>query len=194
MMKLTCIISDSMGRYAKTRYIILSLALVASIIVFMEQGPCGIAKLRVLSGGTGMLDMMFGYSPPMVHRLLEKVGSAGRHLYTRLLLLDFAFAIAYTALQSLLITALVRKASMDGLWKRFNLLPFVRSLLDLVENGILLFILNSFPVYPSTIVRIAAVITIIKLTLNYAYMVLVFFLGALTTRRSILTKRREVQS
>lgn len=194
MRRLSILISDGLGRYAKARFIVPCLALVVSILALMENGPFGIAKLRSLSGGTGMLDMMFGYSPPVVHGLLEKIGGAGRLLYSRLLLLDFAFAVAYTALQALLITALLRKAAMDGLWKRLNLLPFVRSLLDFVENGILLFVLNSFPEYPQIIVYLASAITLVKLILNYGYMVLVFFLGALSTRRSILSKRREAQA
>lgn len=181
-------ISNGMKRYANKRYIISLLIILIIILVLMDQGPFGTAKLKEISGGLGTLDMQFGYSAAHTYGLFEKIGDPGRWLYVKLLGLDFLFAFFYMILQSLLVTALMKKAKLSARWEKFNLLPILRSVLDMVENCLLLFLIASFPEPHTVVVWIASGITIVKLTINYGYIALVFFLGAVTTRQSVQAK------
>jgi hypothetical protein len=114
----------------------------------------------------------------------------GRQLYTRLLGLDLLFAAVYIALQSLLLTALMKKANLGGRWQALNLLPFLRSALDVAENCLLLYVIASFPAWHGVAVSVASAITVVKLALNYGYIAIVFIMGALTTRRTFSGRHR----
>ena len=181
-------VSNGMKRYANKRYIIPLLIILVIILVLMDQGPFGTAKLKEMSGGLGTLDMQFGYSAAHTYGLFEKIGSSGRLLYDKLLGLDFLFAFFYMILQSLLITVLMKKAKLSVRWEKLNLLPILRSALDMVENCLLIFLIASFPEQHTVVVFIASFITIVKLSINYGYIALVFFLGVLTTRQSVNAK------
>ena len=178
-------VSSGMKKFANKKFILPLLILLIVILVFMERGPFGSGKLRELSGGTGMLDMQFGYGADQAYAMLGKIGGTGRQLYTKLLSLDFLFALVYMVLQSLLITALLKKANLNDRFTKLNLLPLVRSALDVAENCLLLFLIISFPVQHTAAVWISSAITMMKLAINYGYMAIVFLLGALTTRKSI---------
>lgn len=183
-------LSNLASRFSRARYIVPFLILVAGILTLMEIGPIGIQRFRSLGDGDGMLDMRFGYSANQVATLFENLGEEGRRLYSGLLGLDFAFALTYTALQALLVSALLRKAGLGGPWTRCNLIPFARSALDLVENFLLLFLLARFPKILSPVVTLSSAITVVKLTLNYGYIAFVLFLGAKTAISPSLTEVR----
>ena len=138
-------ISGRLTKYANRRYILPLLGLLILILIAMERGPFGSEKIKQLSGGAGTLDMTFGYSTAQAYSLLDRIGSAGRELYVRLLGLDFLFAVVYMALQALLVTALIQKAKLGARWEKLNLLPFLRSALDVVENTLLLGLIAGFP-------------------------------------------------
>jgi hypothetical protein len=113
-------------------------------------------------------------------------------MYVKLLSLDFLFAAVYMALQSLLITALMKKAKLPARFERFNLLPLLRSALDAAENCLLLILILGFPAFHPAVAVAASGITVVKLALNYLYIAVVFFLGALTTRQTIQMKKRDL--
>lgn len=181
-------ISNEIKRFANKKYIIPALVLFIIMLVLMERSPIGSIELKELNAGIGMLDMQFGYSPILAYNMFEQIGSTGRELYSKLLGLDFIFSVVYMVLQSLLITALMRKTSLSARWGKLNLLPFARTVLDFAENGLLLFLLASFPAKHMATVEISSVITIVKLVINYGYIAIVFTMGALTTRQSVLSK------
>ena len=190
-MKTLDLISGGMMRYANRRYILPLLFLLILILIFMERGPFGSGAIKSLSGGEGTLDMTFGYSASQAHGLITRIGNEGRQIYTKLLGLDFLFAAVYMALQSLLITALIKKANLPTRFEKLNLLPFLRSALDVVENCLLLSLIASFPTFKPAVAMIASAITVVKLVLNYLYIAVVFFLGALTSNRAIHMKKRD---
>lgn len=192
-MKLFDKVSNGLKRFANKRYILPLLALLIIILVFMQCGPFGSAMLKEMSGGTGTLDMHFAYSADQAYSYLDTIGSAGRLMYNRLLGLDFLFAVVYMTLQSLLITALIKKAKLAAHWEKLNLLPFVRSALDFAENIILLLLIANFPEKLTVAVMVASVITAVKLSINYGYIAFAFCLGALTTLQTVLLKSKKQQ-
>lgn len=129
-MKILNTLSDRMERFAHKKYMLSLLGILVLILVLMEKGPFGTTIIRELSGGIGMLDMQFGYRVPFVYDFLGRLGEPGQLVHLKLLGLDFLFAVVCMTLQGLLVTVLVRKAKISSKWKKLNLIPFLRSLLD----------------------------------------------------------------
>lgn len=180
--------SNAMQRFANKKYIISVFLLFVLVITVMEIGPVGSIKLKELSGGTGMLDMQFGYSRLQVNNMLDTIGAAGRQLYAKLLGLDFIFAVVFMLLQSLLITALLRKAEVGGKFLILNMLPFFRSALDMTENIFILLLLFYYPVQLPVVVSIASTITSLKWIVYIAIIALLLALGSLATRKAFISK------
>lgn len=176
-------VSETMYHFARARYIVPCIACVLAILVFMEIGPIGMESLERASGGIGILDMQFGYSSVTVSSMFAALEREGRLLYVSFLCLDFTFIVSYTALQTLLVSSLLRKVGIQGRWAKLNLIPFARSALDIIENCLLLFFIIRYPrMYPAWI-PVASVVTMAKLALNWGYIAFVVALGVLTTVR-----------
>jgi hypothetical protein len=173
---------------ATKKYITLIVIILAIILIFMEKGPFGTTQLRQLSGGKGMLDMQFGYSVSQVYSMLEVIGNDGQQLYIKLLCLDFLFIISYTLFQSLIIAALIKKTGLNDCFKIVNILPFLRSGLDIIENLFLLKILLGYPLKMYDLVNISSIITISKLLLNIIIIGFIFLFGILVTKQNISFK------
>lgn len=184
-------ISDSLQKYTTRYYIIPLVVLFAILAVTMERCPIGTLRLKELSGGVGMLDMQhFGYSETTAYGMLAQIGPAGRTLYAQLLGLDVVFAIAYMLMQSVLLTNLLHRANITGRWKRLNLLPWLRSGLDLLENGALLGLIANFPARLSGLVFLASTLTQLKWLVYGVVIVLLFALGAWTSIHSHQPKHK----
>lgn len=173
---------------ATKKYITPVCITLAIILIFMEKGPFGTTKLRQLSGGKGMLDMEFGYSISQVYSMLDVIGNNGQQLYIKLLCLDFLFMIFYVLFQSLIIAALIKKAGLNDYFKIVNILPFLRSALDIIENFLLLKILLGYPLKMPALVNISSIITISKLILNIIIIGFIVLLGILVIKQNIASK------
>jgi hypothetical protein len=175
-------LSAGVRPYANKRYILPLLTLFILTLIVLEISPVGAMRLASLNSGQGMLDMRFGYTAESVYSMFGLIGEHGRLLYTQLLGLDYLFTVVYMLLQTLLITALMRKAGVHERFKLLNLIPLLRCLLDLLENTLLYFLLISYPVENGSLVNFCSIVTMVKLSLNYGYMGMMFLLGALSTR------------
>jgi hypothetical protein len=183
--------SNGLQRFTTRRYILPLFVLLVIVLAFMEVSPIGSARLKALSGGTGMLDMEFGYSPAQVYGFLDRIGDAGQQIYKVLLGLDYLFAVVFMLLQALLITNLLQRAGINhsGL-QLLNLLPFVRSALDALENCFLLAILFQYPAQFPALVAASSALTISKLVVHRMIIVLTFSLGAWISTRTLLLKNK----
>jgi hypothetical protein len=193
-MRKVIIILNKLEILATKKYITPIITILAIILILMEKGPFGTTKLRQLTGGTGMLDMQFGYSVSQVYSMLEIVGNEGQQIYIKLLYLDFAFMIFYTLFQSLIITALIKKARLNDYFKILNIVPLLRSVLDVIENFTILKLILNYPLKMPILVHFSSSITIFKLTINIIVIGFIFLLGALVTKQNIDSKikmRRE---
>lgn len=183
--------SKELQRFTNRRYMIPLFVLFIIILAFMEVSPIGSARLKALSGGTGMLDMEFGYSPAQVYGFLNRIGDAGQQIYKALLGLDYPFAVVFMLLQALLITNLLQRAGINhsGL-QLLNLLPFVRSALDALENCFLLAILFQYPAQSPALVAMSSTLTITKLVVHRVIIVLTFSLGVWISMRTMVPKSK----
>lgn len=160
-------LSNRLKRFSNRYYIIPLLVLLAIIVVLLDAHPSGTPGLKELSGGAGTLDGYFGYTVRQAYDLLGTIGPVGRGLYQRYLCLDWLLAVVFMLLHSLVITALLRMSKADGRWQWLNLLPFVRSAFDIVENGLLLALLLNYPARLPFIAWAADVATVSKWVVFY---------------------------
>ncbi len=168
-------------RADKKRLVVFALLLVA-VLVVMETSPIGKGALKAACG-EGMLDMRFGYSGDAVHRMFTALGPSGRILYQRLLALDVIFACIFMALQSFMLSALIRRSGTGDRFRLLNLLPAARSVLDLAENALLAAMLAGYQagMNEQGLVPFASAITSLKWIIYYAVIAALFAFGALTT-------------
>ena len=94
-------LSGGIRPYANKRFILPVLMLFILTLAVLEASPIGEMRLKALSGGQGMLDMQFGYTPAHAYTMLGTIGETGRRLYEQLLGLDYLFTVVYAALQTL---------------------------------------------------------------------------------------------
>jgi len=174
-------ISEALARIARARVILPAILVLIVILGFMEYGPSGKGAFAKASGGEGMLDMSFGYGQARLYELFARLGVAGREVYARLLGLDFLFALSFAFAQSLMLSALMRKASFPAGLRSLNLLPWLRSALDLVENVLLLCLLGAFTARRPGLAAAATTATVLKWLAFYCILALFLFLGARST-------------
>lgn len=178
-------------KYTNIRNFVVMLVLFVLVTGTMEVCPFGSIHLRSVSNGVGMLDMLSGgYSSSLVYSMFERIGEAGRIGYAQLLGLDIVFALVYMCLLSLLTTLLLRGSGIGKQWILLNLLPVARSGLDLLENGLLLTLLFSYPVRLELLVNIASTITIAKWVVYFIILALLAVLGIYAAIRNIVVRTR----
>lgn len=134
-----------------------------------------------------MLDMRFSYSADYAISLFGDLGDAGRLLYVRLLALDVFFAFAFMAFQTFLLSALVRRSAVGTPLNLVNLLPALRSALDLGENALLMTSIAMFPgasgAAISVLLAAGSAVTSAKWVVYYGVIASLALLGARATMR-----------
>jgi hypothetical protein len=179
-------ISAGLARKAGTKSIIIAAAVLVAILAVMEVSPIGKGALKAESGGMDMLDMRFAYSTETVNGMFSALGQDGRMLYVRLLALDVVFAFAFMAFQSFILSALIRRTGVPAPLMRLNLLPVLRSALDLVENAFLILLLSLYRGTAASgisreLIPIASAVTSAKWIVYYAVIATLFIFGAIST-------------
>jgi hypothetical protein len=163
------------------------LAFLVVILITMQIGTNG---MKQVDSAAEMLDMRyFGYSPAVVYDLLTRLGQTGRLIYTQQLGIDFLFAAVYAFFQSVMITGLMKRSNVNQSWRMLNLLPFLRSGLDGVENCLLFAIILQFPVKLQGMVALASTFTLLKWVVYALIMVTLFTLGGYMASKSITTNK-----
>lgn len=154
--------SDTLNKYAKGRLILafLALEILFDAVIF----PGIQAKIKAGSGGTGLIDSQFFYTPEKVYSMIASYGEAGRAAYrTFSSTVDIIYPICYTLLLSLLMTWLFQRgfASHSKL-QRLNVVPFGAGLFDVFENLSILAMLSSYPSQVAIVAWLATSFTMAK--------------------------------
>lgn len=147
----------------KTRFawVMLAFLVVFGLFVVFNSTPWGITHLKTLSGGKGLLDTLFWYTPTQAFDVVQAWGGEGRAYYlTRLLPLDTLFLLAYTSFLVLLMLYLLKKVNPASPWLYFlPLSALAGGGCDLLENGLLSLQVLLFPTPWMPLFWPAAVIT-----------------------------------
>lgn len=143
--------------HCSVRNILLAFTCTIGIIaLFRSTLPMTDSALRVVSG-EGILDVNFSHSAAFVLQQIEAYGEEGRQIYRRFIALDLLFVFAYGSAFSLLISRLtIAKPSL------LNIVPWLASLSDLIENCCHLYLIAQHPSSVRAIASIASSATRFK--------------------------------
>ncbi|WP_054848126.1 hypothetical protein [Methanoculleus chikugoensis] len=163
-------ISSVIRNISSGRTLVASFAFFAVSAVLINGRPFGLSALAEITGGAGILDMEFTYTPVQAYAMLAALGGdAGRAFYlARIVPLDLVFPLAYTLFYAVAISWLLSRWLPAGSppWMRLNLVPLVAGIADYCENigGVIAMLLA----YPAElyggVAAITAVISPIKFT------------------------------
>jgi hypothetical protein len=145
---------------------IFSLLLLAVGYFISNSDFIGAEHVRLVSGGTPMLDTFFFYTPDRAYELLSAMGAAGRSAYLTANLVDFFFPLAYTLffVVSMVMTyTFIYQPEDKRNW--LVLLPFVAMLADYGENICVRLMLLNFPTQLNTVALAASLFTPLKFSL-----------------------------
>ncbi len=143
------------------------LAAFAGILVtgFLVNGrPFGIAELKSITGGVGILDMEILYTPQQAYAFLSAMGEAGRSFeLTRIIPLDLLVPFFYALFLSTLISWILKKwLPVDSGWHRLNVVPVIGALFDYLENLGIIAMLLAWPMEMYSIAQITMAATLLK--------------------------------
>ena len=121
---------------------------------------------EVMAMANGPLpETVAGYSAADVESVLGSLGSDGRSLYVRALLVDFVFVLTFAAGLGLPLAYLLPRATERVPVRALALAPVVAGACDYVENLVLLYSISTYPEMPGAAISIASVFTSVKVLL-----------------------------
>lgn len=134
-------------------------------------------EVTAMASGT-LPEVAFFYSAADVSAVLESLGSEGRSLYTRALLVDFVFVLTFAAGLGLPLAYLLSQLTESVPARALALAPAVAGACDCVENVVLLYAISTFPEMPGAAITVASVFTAVKLPLLMGSMLLLLLSAA----------------
>lgn len=182
--------SAAIRKHSSGRAVLASFAAFAVLAALINGRPFGLAELAELTGGAGILDMEFTYTPLQAYTMLATLGDAGRAFYlTRIVPLDLVFPAAYTLFYAVAITWLLAHwLPAESTWMRLNLVPLVTGAADYCENAGVIAMLLAYPAELYGVAAFTAVVSPIKFTFIALSMLIIP--GALAGWAASLLKRR----
>jgi hypothetical protein len=185
-MRLLKQISKKMNNYANWRWFIPLLLMLFGVLSIMNR-----LTSRIKSMHQEIPDMRYwGYNMHSLKEFLDQISAIGREDFVKNLYVDFLFILLFMIFTSLFITYLTRKADIHSSLRYLNLLPILRSLLDVGENIIFLFICTNYPSEFPMLASIGSVVTITKFVVLWSMGIVMIWLFIIIIVRQIQKKRR----
>ncbi len=111
----------------------------------------------------GIIDLGIGFDLAKMQQQVADYGEVGRNLYRRTeLTLDILYPVAYAFFFSLILSLLMDSLPLDSALRRWNVLPFVMLVFDLVEDIFIVMMLSSYPDWSDTTAMLCAVFRLLK--------------------------------
>lgn len=132
---------------------------------FLVNGrPFGIAELKSITGGVGILDMEVFYTPEQAYAFLAAMGEAGRAFeLTHIVPLDLLVPLFYALFLSTFISWLLHRWLPEkSPWHRLNVVPVIGALFDYTENLGIIAMLLAWPMEMYSIAQITMAATLLK--------------------------------
>lgn len=133
----------------KTRFVWVMIAFLVLFAVFavFHSTPWGVAQLKAFSGGAGLLDMRFWYTPSQAMELFDTWGAPGRSYFQSFLLpLGLALPPAYSCFLIFLLLYLLKKVNPASPWFYFlPLTALAAGVCDLASSGLTALQLALYP-------------------------------------------------
>jgi hypothetical protein len=159
------------------------------LISFAPDVPFSDAYIRRVSGGHGVLDLMFGYGPAAGAAALDALGPQGRSAYNGFQLVDLAFPASYAIGLGSLILALFRRPWPARAYA-LALVPVVTAAFDYAENVGVFIALRTYPDTSTAALLLASGAGVVKMVGSYGAQALV--LAGVVVRLVFTVRRRRV--
>jgi hypothetical protein len=145
--------------------------------------------LQAYSGGAGLLDVAFLYTPDDAYEVLAAYGPAGRHYYSTVLApIDFFTPILMNLFLSTTITMVFRHAvPANDPRHKLNLLPVIAMAGDYLENLAIVGLILAYPTRIDLLAVAASFFTAIKFMFTFASLGSILYGLALRLRRAVLS-------
>lgn len=134
-------------------------------LAIMYFTPYGVRGLREYDPTFEMPDMKFHYSVEHITQALEKIGTDGRNLYQKYLVLDCVFVLCFGTLM-LTITGYFFKGLPCNI---LYVVCILRGLFDILENFLLITVLKNFASVNIHLVRLCSYFTTFKFIMLYIW-------------------------
>ena len=181
-----------LNRYANLRN-----ALIVTVFLFIVVVPINnrmTDSLYKLANGVSKLDFQRPYDVALVRQLYEAYGEQGRALYAWDLLVDTFYPLAVAVATMLFALTAIRKPILQIILLIF---PLIFLVTDVIENGLLLLFLGTYPSLSPTLVNISSLFTSIKLFTIYPtfyemflFMPIAIILGVVSIARKLWAARK----
>lgn len=134
------------------------------------------ARMNALAGhSVGPIDLLVGYDPIRIQRMIEDYGPEGRAVYAQgELTADLAYPFIYTFLFCVILTLLFRHRKYNS-FRLVNVLPVGILVSDLLENSCIVYLLKAFPNSPYVVASLCSVLTNLKWTVTMIVLGLVIY-------------------
>lgn len=121
------------------------------------------ARIKLLSSGLGVPDLLQGFTAADLYARLEAFGDEGRRIYLRAELVDLVYPLVYGVFFAFLIALPARRLLRDGSpWRLLCLAPLAATLLDYLENACFFTILLRWPARLDAIASLAGLFNLGK--------------------------------
>ncbi len=165
---------------------------------FVNLKPYGIAAIKEMSGGIGIIDMERSYTPDKAYLILASLGAQGRQAYQTFYFFDFVFPLTYALLLATSIRFLFKKIfKITSRLQVFCLIPILAAFFDYMENLDIMSMLWNYPVKMISTATISNIFTGAKYLLLDASVYLVMFgvaVAFIRTFQNMTNKRKGKRS
>ncbi|HEX3001030.1 MAG TPA: hypothetical protein VHN82_01450 [Methanoregula sp.] len=157
-------VSDRIIAITSRRTMLIALAGLMVTAFLVNGRPFGIAELRTITGGVGVLDMEVLYTPQQAYAFLAAMGEAGRAFdLTHIVPLDFFVPFFYALFLSTVITWFLHTwLPNESRWHRLNVVPVIGALFEYLENIGIVAMLLAWPAQVPDIARFTVAATLLK--------------------------------
>jgi hypothetical protein len=121
------------------------------------------ARIKQLSSGLGVPDLLQGFTAADLYTRLEAFGNEGRRVYLRAELVDLVYPLVYGFFFAFLIALPARRLLRDASpWRLLCLAPLAATLLDYLENACFFAILLRWPARLDAVASLAGIFNVGK--------------------------------
>jgi len=188
-MRMVIRISDRIIAITSPRMVFASLIGFLFTAFLINGRPFGVAQLKEITGGVGLLDMEFLYSPEQAYAHLAVMGDAGRAFdLTHIVPLDLIFPFMYTLFYAVTMTWFLHQwlPAASG-WHRLNVIPVIGGACDYLENFGIIAMLLSWPAQLDAVALFTMIAGLVKFgaTILAGIIIMIAFFGwiAIAVRR-----------
>jgi len=168
-------VSDRIIAITSRRTMLAALAGLLVTAVLVNGRPFGVAQLRGITGGVGILDMEVLYNPDQAYAFLAAMGEAGRVFdLTHIIPIDLFVPFFYALFLSTFITWLLHRwLPVESGWHRLNVIPVAGAVFDYLENLGIIAMLLAWPARMPEIAQFTMASTLLKFSFSAAAFLIV---------------------